>query len=408
MIVSTSVWITGQAQLSALGLSIEEFSASLSNPQSTATAVEINLPGLDSTLVPVYAAGFDSQSVKSPSKLPLDRSSALALGVVHQLLENTQLNIDELDKSRIGIFWGSGMSGASSLDSATKALYADKRRIRPTSVVTSMPNAPAAEISLLLGIHGPCLTYAVACASSAVAIGEAMFAITAGRVDIAIVGGSESMLSTGVLASWDALRVIANIDNGAEKACKPFDAKRTGFALGEGAAAFVIESSSHATQHGRSPLAILSGYATNCDGLHMTNPSALGQQQAMLAALRYANLAPNDIGYVNAHGTSTTAGDLAEAQSISHVFGEKQVPVSSTKSMHGHLLGGGGAVELLVALDVLSKGKAPHTVNLKTIDPNIQLDLIQNEPRELSNIRHVMSNSFAFGGTNAVLIASRP
>lgn len=406
--MKSPVWITGQAQLSSLGLSIEKFSTSLSTPQSTAAAMEVNLPGLEPIVVPVYAADFDSQSVKSPSKLPLDRSSALALGVVSQLLENSQLDIGTLDKSRIGIFWGSGMSGASSLDSATKALYADKRRIRPTSVITSMPNAPAAEISLLLGIHGPCLTYAVACASSAVAIGEAMFAINSGRVDLAIVGGSESMLSPGVLASWDALRVIANMDNGAQEACCPFDIKRTGFALGEGAAAFVIESSTHATQYGREPLAILSGYATNCDGLHMTNPSPLGQQKAMLDALRCANLKPHDIGYINAHGTATNAGDLAEAQSISQVFGERKVPVSSTKSMHGHLLGAGGAVELLIGLDVLSKGKAPHTVNLNNLDPNIHLDLIQNEPRELSNLRHVMSNSFAFGGTNAVLIASNP
>lgn len=406
--MKSSVWITGQAQLSSMGLNIEEFSNSLSRPQSTAFTTHINLPGLDPLAAPVYATSFDSQSVKSPSKLPLDRSSALALGVVHQLLVNNQLDIDTLDKSRIGIFWGSGMSGASSLDNATKALYADKRRIRPTSVITSMPNAPAAEISLLLGIHGPCLTYSVACASSAVAIGEAMFAIASGRVDLAIVGGSESMLSPGVLASWDALRVIANMNNGAQKACCPFDVKRSGFALGEGAAALVIESSTHATQHGRKPLAILSGYATNCDGLHMTNPSAVGQQKAMLTALRCANLKPHDIGYINAHGTATSAGDLAEAQSISHVFGERKVPVSSTKSMHGHLLGGGGAVELLVALDVLSTGRAPHTVNLNNVDPYMQLDLIQNEPRKLNNLRHVMSNSFAFGGTNAVLIASSP
>jgi 3-oxoacyl-[acyl-carrier-protein] synthase II len=216
------------------------------------------------------------------------------------------------------------------------------------------------------------------------------------------------MLSPGVLASWDALRVVAKMDNGAHEATRPFDVKRSGFALGEGAAAFVIESSMHASRHGRAPLAILSGYATNCDGLHMTNPSALGQQEAMLAALRCANLSPSDIGYINAHGTATTAGDLAEAQSISHVFGEKKIPVRSTKSIHGHLLGGGGAVELLVSLDVLSKGRAPHTVNLSTPDPHVHLDLIHNEPRALSNIRHVMSNSFAFGGTNAVLIASRP
>jgi 3-oxoacyl-[acyl-carrier-protein] synthase II len=270
-----------------------------------------------------------------------------------------------------------------------------------------MPNAPAAEIALLIGAHGPCLTYATACASSAVAIGEAMTAIASGRIDIAVVGGSESMLSQGILASWQALRVLANVNEGAERACRPFDVQRSGFALGEGAAALLIESADHAQKHGRVPLALLSGYATNCDGHHMTNPSVQGQKVAMASALQHANLKPQDISYINAHGTATNAGDLVESQSITDVFGQHGVPVSSTKSLHGHLLGGGGALELLVAMDVLASGLAPHTVNLVEVDSIMNLDLIIGEPRALVQPRHVMSNSFAFGGTNAVLIASQ-
>jgi 3-oxoacyl-[acyl-carrier-protein] synthase II len=216
------------------------------------------------------------------------------------------------------------------------------------------------------------------------------------------------MLSQGILASWHALRVLADVTDGAERACRPFDVRRTGFALGEGAAALLIESSDHAKKHGRVPLAELSGYATNCDGHHMTNPSVEGQKIAMASALRHANLKPLDIAYINSHGTATNTGDLIESQSIMEVFGKGGVPVSSTKSLHGHLLGGGGALELIVAMEVLATGIAPHTVNLMELDSMMSLDLIVGEPRTLASPLHVMSNSFAFGGTNAVLIASQP
>lgn len=405
--MSPQIWITGQAQLSALGNTPNEFSVNLTAPRSNAKALVFEIPGLGQKQLPVYACDFDLAAIQAPSKLPLDRSSALALGVVMQLLESKQLDIEKIEKSRLGIYWGSGMSGASSLDAATKSLYAEQRRIRPTSVVTSMPNAPAAEISLLLGARGPCLTYATACASSAVAIGEAMIALASGRIDVAIVGGSESMLSPGVLASWDALRVLAQIEKSPQEACRPFDQSRCGFALGEGAAALILETPQHARKLGRSAIASLSGYATNCDGHHMTNPSSQGQMVAMSEALKTANLKPQDIGYINAHGTATAAGDLAEAQSITAVFGAQRVPVSSTKSLHGHLLGGGGAVELMAALHVLNSGIAPHTANLIHPDQRFELDLIQCEPRHIPQLRHVMSNSFAFGGANAVLIASK-
>ena len=405
--MKTPVWVTAQAQISAIGTTLNEFQSGLAAPESRSQTIAIEIAGLDPKVLPVYACQYLDKTVSSPSKLPLDRSSALALGVVTQLLETSKLDLDHLDRSRLGVYWGCGMSGAISLDAAMKSLYADKRRIRPTSVVTSMPNAPAAEISLLLRANGPCLTYATACASSAVAIGEAMLAIASGRVDIAIVGGSESMLSPGVMASWDALRVLAQVDGNADVVFRPFDLHRAGFVLGEGAAALILETPEHALRHGRVPVAALTGYATNCDGYHMTNPHSPSQSIAMRSALDEAGLMPADIGYINAHGTGTIAGDMSEAESIASVFGNRSVPVSSTKSMHGHLLGGGGAVELMVALNVLKTGLAPHTVNLHEQDPKFELDLIYKQPRAVSQIRHAMSNSFAFGGTNAVLIASK-
>ena len=274
-----------------------------------------------------------------------------------------------------------------------------------------MPNAAAAEIALLFGARGAAQAYACACASSAVAIGEAMRAIRAGWVDIAIAGGSEAMLTPGVLSGWQAMRVLAPVRSGADEAntgvCRPFDAQRVGFALGEAGAAFVLESAAHARSRGVEPQAFLAGYASNCDGVHITHPDAAGQARAMHAALVDAGLQPGAIGYVNAHGTATPAGDPAEAESLSRVFGARGVPVGASKAQHGHLLGAGGAIELLVTLEALRRRLIPATASTRAIDPAFAIDLVLGEARPSASLRHALSNSFAFGGTNAVLVASR-
>ena len=304
------------------------------------------------------------------------------------------------------------MAGAATFEATCRTVYAERRRMRPTSVVTTMPNAPVAEIALLFGARGAALSYACACASSAVAIGEAMRAIRAGWIDVAIAGGSESMLAPGVLASWQAMRVLVPLGASASDAaavaacCRPFAAERNGFALGEAAAAFVLESSAHAAARRARAGAMLAGYATNCDGVHITQPDASGQARAMAAALADAGLVASDIGYLNAHGTATTAGDAAEAESIARVFGAGGVPVSSSKAIHGHLLGAGGAVELLAALRALHSRRLPPTANTAAADPAFTIDLVLREARRSEGLHAAMSNSFAFGGTNAVLIAT--
>ena len=234
------------------------------------------------------------------------------------------------------------------------------------------------------GARGAALAYACACASSAVAIGEAMRAIRAGWIDIAIAGGSESMLTPGVLASWQAMRVLAPLAarrramrRAVAACCRPFAADRTGFALGEAAAAFVLESTGAcARRAARRLAAMLAGYASNCDGVHITQPDAAGQARAMRAALADAGLAAGAIGYLNAHGTATTAGDAAEAESIARVFGASGVPVSSTKAIHGHLLGAGGAVELLAALRALASRTAAAERRTSSGDPAFAIDLV--------------------------------
>jgi 3-oxoacyl-[acyl-carrier-protein] synthase II len=335
----------------------------------------------------------------------MDRNTAMALLVAQRAWDAAGLNATEVNPERLGVFWGCGMAGASTFDQTCQALYAEQRRIRPTSVVTTMPNAPVAEISLWARARGITHTYACACASSAVALGEALMALRAGRMDVAIVGGSEAMLTPGLLAGWSAMRVLAPVGDEAASACKPFDAKRSGFSLGEGAAAFILETEEHAQRRGATAMARLSGYGITTDAVHITNPDPQGQIRAMKMALADAAIDPSEIGYVNAHGTATLAGDLAESTSIDEVFAGRQVPVSSTKALHGHLLGAGGALELLITLQALRTQRLPVAVNLDEPDPLCQLNLVRDPVPSLT-LRHGMSNSFAFGGTNAVLIVS--
>ena len=410
-----AVAVTGTGVVSPIGNTLAAFDAALFAGRSAVRAQALDLPGIELPPVPIASADFDAASQVAPSRVPLDRATAMALAAARDAASAAGLEPGHYNPERLGIFWGSGMAGAATFEATCRTVYADRRRMRPTSVVTTMPNAPVAEIALHFAARGAALAYACACASSAVAIGEAMRAIRAGWIDFAIVGGSEAMLTPGVLASWQAMRVLAPI--GASLAacdaahvasvCRPFAADRTGFALGEAAAAFVIESTAHAQARGGRPESMLSGYATNCDGVHITQPDASGQARAMAAALADAGFAAGDIGYINAHGTATTAGDAAEAESIARVFGAGGVPVSSTKAIHGHLLGAGGAVELLAALGALRTGRLPPTTNTEAADPAFAIDLVTGAARESTGLRAVMSNSFAFGGTNAVLIATR-
>src|SRR5215831_11535161 len=323
------VAVTGSGVVSPIGIGTAAFAEAVFAGRSAVRAHNVDLIGLDVPLVPVAAAAFDAAAVQSPSRVPLDRATAMALAAADEAARAAGLVDGSVASERLGIFWGSGMAGASTFETTLKTVYVDQRRMRPTSVVTTMPNAPTAELAVRFRARGTALAYACACASSAVAIGEAMRAIRLGAIDVAVVGGSESLLTPGVVAA---------------RACRPFATDRAGFALGEAAAAFVLESIEHARARGAAWQWQLAGYASNCDGVHITNPDAEGQVRAMRAALADAGVDAAAIGHINAHGTATLAGDVAEATSIATVFGPNGVPVTSTKAIHGHLLGAGGAV----------------------------------------------------------------
>jgi 3-oxoacyl-[acyl-carrier-protein] synthase II len=406
------VAVTGSGVVSPIGIGTAAFADAVFAGRSAVRARTVDLIGLDVPLVPVAAADFDAAAVQSPSRIPLDRATAMALVAADEAARAAGLGDGSVAGERLGIYWGSGMAGASTFETTLKTVYVEHRRMRPTSVVTTMPNAPTAELAVRFHARGAALAYACACASSAVAIGEAMRAIRSGAIDVAVVGGSESLLTPGVVAGWQAMRVLAPIAadataDVAARACRPFARDRVGFALGEAAAAFVLESIAHARARGAAWRWQLAGYASNCDGVHITNPDAEGQVRAMGAALADAGLAAAAIGHLNAHGTATLAGDAAEAMSITEVFGAHGVPVTSTKAIHGHLLGAGGAVELLAAACALVAARLPPTANTEVVDPTFTIDLVTGAARAAPALRHAMSSSFAFGGTNAVLVASR-
>jgi 3-oxoacyl-[acyl-carrier-protein] synthase II len=401
--------VTGLGAICALGDSPAAiYAASLAGRSGVRHAPEL---AFSSTTPLAARAAFDVASVVPKQRgAPMDRATAFAVAVARQSVDDAGPTFDPASPST-GVYWGTGTGAATTLEDCYRSLFGDDNwRLKPTSVVTAMNNAPAALISLEHGITGPALTYCVACASSAIAIGEAMRAIRYGIVDRAIAGGSESMLTRGMLAAWTGLRTLAVADpDDAARSCKPFAADRNGFVLGEGAAALVLERADEAAARGARVYAELAGYALTSDAAHICDPSAEGQVRAMRAALDDASLSPEDIGYISAHGTATVAGDRTEVASIRQVFAQhaRQVPVSSTKALHGHVMGATGAIEFMIALLAMRHGSLPPTAHLARPDPALDLDFVPNVARHGQALAAVMSNSFAFGGSNAVLVARR-
>lgn len=405
--VPRAVCVTGQGVVTPLGNDLATFDAALFGGLSAVRGEPLLLPGTEPMPVPLARCRFNADAVRAASRLPLDRGSAMALAAAESAVAAAGLQGGVADPERLGVYWGSGMGGAATFEAICRTVYAEHKRIRPTSVVTAMPNAPLAELALRHGARGAAQAYACACASAAVAVGEALLALRDGRLDVAIVGGSEALLTPSVIGAWHAMRVLAPVVGDGAAACRPFADDRAGFALGEGAAALVLETEAHARARGARWQTLVSGFASNCDALHMTQPDAGGQTRAMSAALRDAGLAPADVGHVNAHGTATMAGDAAEADSLRRVFGSTPPAVSATKAVVGHLLGAGGALELVATLRALESRRVPPTANVAAADPAFEIDLVCGMAREVSGLQHAMSNSFAFGGTNAVLIVSR-
>ncbi len=308
-----------------------------------------------------------------------------------------------LSRERVAVITGTSMGGQTSLDRGFVAIYKEGRaRPHPFTIPLTMYNAGASQIAMELGITGPAFTIATACASATHAIGQAFWMVRSGMVDAAICGGSEAPFSPGILRAWEAMRVVT------PEVCRPFSRDRKGLTLGEGGAMLFLEDAERAVARGAKVLAEVIGFGMSADAGHITQPSVQGPVAAMSAALSDARLSATEVDYINAHGTGTVANDATETKAIRQLFGAhaERLAISSTKSMHGHALGASGALEAFATLMALRDGVLPPTVNYSEADPDCDLDVIPNIARQ-RQIHVALSNSFAFGGLNAVLALRR-
>lgn len=405
---SQRVVVTGLGTASPHGDDLETLFDALMRGASAIRPVFPELPK------PAAAATVAFDASRWFTKLQLagvDRVSQLAVAAADLAMKDAGLEnagrSGRVAPERIGVFAGCGMGGAAALEAA----YRSGGRVPPLTIPSFMPNAPASHVAMRQNAQGPVLTYSVACASSSVAIAEAAKAVSRGEVDIAIAGGSEALIVPGVVLAWQAMQTLAGFEPGeAARAVRPFAADRSGFALGEGAAFLILESEPHARARGARSYATLAGWGGSCDATHLTKPDAQGQARALRMALRHAGLSPDDVGYCNAHGTATRIGDAVESEALAAVWGDAldRLQVSSTKALHGHLLGAAGALEALITVLALHRRQLPPNAHCETVDMDCRLNLVPAGGAEASGLRAAISSSFAFGGTNSVLLFTEP
>ena len=406
------VVITGLGAVSGLGLGAQvQFQNAIDCSSgitafSKSTAIPVDLP-CASLIKEELVFNLDATSISM-----FDRTAHLSWLVADEAVRHSGLkNLSEQDLDRSGIFWGTGFGGSNTLDSAYQDIYLNgKQRARPFTIIGVMANGSAGLLAMQTGFKGPSMTYSTACASSSHAIGEAFRSIKYGFCDRAIAGGAETLFNAGPIKAWEALRTLANPDlENIAASCKPFSKDRSGFVLGEGAAALVLESLDSATKRGANILGEIIGYGATTDAIHITRPDSLGQAKAMLACMAEAGINPDQVAYINAHGTATGVGDVAETNSIKTAFGldaAKKTLISSTKAIHGHTLGAAGALELIITIQALENNIAPGTAFLEIPDPECDLNYLPLESIDV-DIPIAMSNSFAFGGSNASILIAK-
>lgn len=340
-----------------------------------------------------------------------DRFVQLAVIGADLAVKDSGLSSEELNSEHVGVLIGSGIGGIESWEAQSNVLYTKgANRISPFFVPMMICNMASGAVSMRFGAQGPCSTVVTACATGTGAIGDAYRILQLGEAKVMIAGGSEAAITVMSMAGFSNMKALSFRNDSPQTASRPFNASRDGFVLGEGAGIVVLETLEHAQKRGAHIYAEVVGFATTADAYHMTNPAPEGRgaARAMRHALARAQINPEQVGYVNAHGTSTPAGDLAETQAIRAVYGEhaSKLAVSSTKSMTGHLLGAAGAIEAIATVQALSSGVLPPTINYTDPDPELNLDYVPNVARE-QQVEYAVSNSFAFGGQNAVLTFKR-
>lgn len=396
------VVITGMGAASAFGIGADALWAALREGRSgIAPLRHERATELKVKIAAQLPADFQPEAYLARELLPqLDRVSQLALIAADEAVRQSGIDFKASGvAARTGCIVGTGVGGETTQDEQCRKLYAENAtRLHPLTIVRAMNNAAASQVSIRHGLHGPSFVVASACASTNHAISQAVYLLRAGAMDVAVAGGSEASLSFGTLRAWEAMRVLA------DDACRPFDVNRKGLVLGEGSAMFVLETLAHAQARGAQVLAEIAGVGMSSDAGDIVAPDMQGAASAMSLALADAGLRPEQVDYINAHGTATQANDINETRAIHAVFGAhaRELVVSSTKSMHGHALGASGALELVAVVAAIRDSQVPPTINLETADPQCDLDYVPQVARAMP-VEVALSNSFAFGGLNAVL-----
>ncbi len=394
------VVITGQGTINALGRNVAETFEAMREGRSGISDLEFQDVERLSIRIGGQIKGYDPEAHFNRQKISLyDRFTQFTLLAAKEALEQSGLVFSGELATRSGVVLGTSGGGMNTLDENYRSVYEDgKNRVHPFVVPKLMNNAAASHVSMEWNLKGPSFTVATACASSNHAMGQAMQMIRAGMADVMVTGGSEAMLCFGGIKAWEGLRVMS------KDACRPFSANRNGMVQGEGAAVFVFEDYEHARARGAEILAEVAGFAMSSDAADIVMPSRQGAARAIKGALIDAQMNAEDVCYINAHGTGTAANDKTECAAVADAFGHHadDLMISSTKSMHGHLIGGTGAVELLACMMALRDGVIAPTINYQDPDPECALDVVPNEAR-MAKAEAVLSNAFAFGGLNAVL-----
>ena len=355
---------------------------------------------------------FDpGDTIPKVQRVFMARAAQMAVVASHGALSRAGLLEDDRGPAEAGVYMGCGLGGSEVLQDAYERYFVRRsRRGRPTTVPLIMANGPTSHVSMRFGLRGPTHTYSVACASSTVSLGEAFRAVRDGYLDVAVAGGAEAMLNDASVAAWVRMGVLASEHpDGPEASCRPFDKERSGFALGEGASVLILETEDRVAARGIRPLAEVVGYGTASDAWNLTEPQATGQVAAMMGALRDAGVSTEMVGHINAHATATQTGDPVEVEAISQVFGDRAraITVAATKAVHGHLLGAAGALEASLTALALDEQRVPPTAHLHHPDPAFDLDFVPLEGRRTEGLEYALTNSFAFGGSNASVLLRR-
>jgi len=410
--MSRRVVVTGMGCISPVGNNVKETWDSILAGKSGAAMITHFDASKHKTRFAAEVKGFDPVTLFGAREArKMDRFTQFATAVAMESLEQAGLKIDESNRDRVGVLVGSGIGGIGSLLEQVEVMRErGPERVSPFLVPMMISDSAAGILAIRFGARGPNMALATACASGNNAIGEALEMIRRDAADVMIAGASEAALVPVAMAGMNVMTALSTRNADPQSASRPFDKDRDGFLMGEGAGMLILESLEHAQARGANILGEVSGYGTTDDAHHISAPAANGAGAAisMKLALKNANLDLTDIGYINAHGTSTPLNDKSETAAIKTVFGELaySVPISSTKSMTGHLLGASGALEAVFCILAIREEVLPATINYHTPDPECDLDYIPNQHRKASP-KHVMSNSFGFGGHNATLVFSR-